>query len=47
MDRPFCGGGDKQYSENYDKIFRKSKKEKIKNFVDKLLFALFIEEKKK
>jgi len=47
MDRPFVGGGDKNYSENYDKIFRKSKKTKIKNFVDKLLFKVFIEEKKK
>jgi len=47
MVKIWVGGGDKQYSENYDKIFRKSKKTKIKNFVDKLLFKVFIEEKKK
>lgn len=47
MEKIWVGGGDSQYSENYDKIFRKSKKTKAKNFIDKLLFRIFIEEKKK
>lgn len=47
MEKIWVGGGDKTYSENYDKIFRKSKKTKIKSFIDKILFKIFIEEKKK
>ena len=40
-------GYDKQYSENYNKIFRKSLKTKIKDFIDRLLFELFLKESKK
>ena len=37
-------GGNKQYSENYDTIFRKPLRIKIKNWIDTLLFHLFIKE---
>jgi hypothetical protein len=46
MDKPFVGF-DKDYSENYDRIFRKTNKQKIKDWFDKLLFKIFIEEKRK
>jgi len=36
--------GSKDYEKNYDNIFKKSLKEKIKNFIDKILFNLFIKE---
>ncbi len=42
MDRPFKGW-DKQYEKNYDRIFRKSIHIKIKEFIDKFLFKLFIQ----
>ncbi len=43
MDKPFVGY-DKKYSNNYTKIFRKSLKMKIKIFIDKILFDLFLKE---
>jgi hypothetical protein len=45
MDKPFVGY-DKQYSENYDKIFKKSLLTRINEKIDKFLFHLFLEEKK-
>lgn len=41
----FSLSGSKQFGENYDRIFRKSLKEKIKIAIEKRLIKLFIEEK--
>lgn len=46
MDRPFVGGGDKKYEENYDKIFRGSKGSKLLEFINKVLIKLFLEKRK-
>lgn len=43
MEKIWVGGGDRQYSENYDKIFRKSLYIKIKEFIDRWLFKIFIQ----
>jgi len=45
MDKPFVGY-DKQYAENYDRIFKKPLLMRINEKLDKLLFHLFLEEKK-
>lgn len=45
MDRPVVGGGDKEYSQNYDKIFRKplpTLRQKIENW----LIKIFVEEER-
>jgi len=41
MDRPFTGY-DKKYSDNYNKIFRKSFKEKLIIWFNKILYKLFL-----
>lgn len=35
-------GGNKQYDDNYNRIFRKRLRTKIREFIDKILFKLFI-----
>jgi hypothetical protein len=35
-------GYDKQYGDNYDRIFKKSLKTKIREFLEKLFYNLFI-----
>jgi hypothetical protein len=45
MDRPFVGFN-KKYEDNYDKVFRKSMKIKVKELVDDLLVKLFLKDKK-
>jgi hypothetical protein len=41
MDRPFVGY-EKQYAENYKKIFKKTKLEKIRSWIDNFLYRLFL-----
>jgi hypothetical protein len=43
MDRPFVGGGDKQYETNYDRIFqKKTPKEKVIIAIHKLLVRVIL-----
>lgn len=41
MDRPFTGWN-REYEKNYNKIFRKSFKEKLIIWINKLLYKLFL-----
>jgi hypothetical protein len=46
MDKPFVGY-DSQYSKNYNRIFRKPLKERIRIFIENLLIRAFINGGKK
>jgi len=46
MDKPFVGY-DSKYSKNYNRIFRKPLKERIKILIDNLLIKVFINGEKK
>ena len=39
-------GWNNKYDKNYNQIFRKSLKIKVKEWIDKFLFEIFIEERK-
>lgn len=45
-DHPIVGGGDTEYSENYDKIFRKSLKVRLIDKWNRFLIKLFLEKRK-
>jgi hypothetical protein len=44
MDKKIFLGWDKKYSDNYNRIFRKSLIKRIKYLLDKMLYELFLKE---